>query len=311
MTTLSRVVVASCVTWLAWPGDAGARPHKSKPKRKARSALVERPSQPAPDAEVAIVTDDFELATSPAPPPRPVHARGWGFYFRAGMLHEETNPGDADMKLPIATAMTGSGGVVMQESQIPFAMIVGYTLPVLDRRLALETILGFPTHATFQATGSLATDSLAPTFAGIPTGIPALGTDLGEATYATPILTAVYRVRDLGPVTPLVGAGATVLYAYDQKITNPVLLEAGQPTLDISPAVGYVVQGGLEARLGYGVTARIDAKYVLGMTVDAKIEHISVIPKAIPGAGPIDVGTATVAQHVTPFVIQAGVGTDF
>src|SRR5206468_275369 len=135
--------------------------------------------------------------------------------------------------------------------------------------------------------------------------------DLGEATFTTPILTAVYHLPDLGPITPVVGAGAMVLYASDQKITNPVLNAAGKPKLDISPTAGAVVQAGLEVRLWRGVTARLDAKYIPNVTVTAKVENISVIPTALPQLGTIDVGTATMTAKIAPVVVQAGIGTDF
>jgi outer membrane protein W len=265
------------------------------------------------ELEVVPVEPRVDVAPSPPAPAKAtlrLTTSYHRFYFRAGAFHQETNMGQTTMELPIP-APPGDGGVGMHESQVPFAAIVGYTLPILHHRLSLETIVGFPANEHFEATGSLATQSLAPTIGGMPTGIAPLGSDLGQATFATPMLTAVYHLPDLGPITPILGGGAMVLYAYDQKITNPVLTAAGKPQLDISPTAGAVLQAGLEARLWRGVTARIDAKYIAGVTVTAKVENISVIPTALPQLGTLDVGTATMTAKIAPVVVQAGIGTDF
>jgi hypothetical protein len=249
------------------------------------------------------------------PPAQTAQRKRRPFYFRAGALHQESNPGDTDIQLPaglpIAPAQMTDSGVEMIDHQIPLAIIVGYTLPILGDRLSLETILGFPVEMEFRATGALANESLAPTVMGLPTGIEPLGPQLGEATFATPLLTAVYRLPDLGPITPLVGAGGMVLFAYGEKITNPVLNEAGDPKLAISPAVGLVLQGGVEIRVWRRLTARIDAKYIAGMTVEARVEDIKVIPRALPQLGTIDVGTAVLTAELAPFVVQAGLGASF
>ena len=216
-----------------------------------------------------------------------------------------------ESSLPIDTSKLSASGVEMDESQIPAAVIVGYVLPVLDRRLAVETILGFPMKTHFQATGPLATESLAPTFAGLPTGIEPLGSELGEATFATPVVTAVYRLPDLGPATAVVGAGGMLLVGYNTKVTNPVLVAAGEPRLAISPSVGVVLQGGLETRLWRNVAARLDIKYVPAMKIEARVENISMIPRAIPLVGAVDVGTAVMTADIQPLIVQAGIGADF
>src|SRR5688500_14837916 len=186
-------------------------------------------------------------------------------YFRAGLLHQESNAQATEIELPIPLPMSASGtgsAIEMIDSQIPFAAIIGYSLPALDGRLALETVLGFPTRVEFRATGALATESLAPFISGMPSGIAALGSDLGAATFATPLLTAVYRLPSLGRVTALVGAGGILMYAYDETITNPILVAAGEPTLSIAPAIGFVLQTGAEVRVWGRISARLDVKYV-------------------------------------------------
>lgn len=238
------------------------------------------------------------------------------FYFRAGGMKQSTKLGSPTFSLqtdlPVDTSSVGAGsGVETQENKVPVGAIIGVVLPVLDRRLSLETVLGIPTPTTFKATGKLATESLAPTFMGMPTGIEPLGSELGEVTFAPPIVTAVYRVAKLGPVTPIAGAGLMLLMGRGGKITNPVLQEAGDPKLSIKPSPGLVVQGGLDIQLWKRVAARLDVKYVLGMKVNATIEDIAVTPKAIPALGSLEVGDAVLSAKVAPLILQAGVGVDF
>jgi outer membrane protein W len=247
---------------------------------------------------------------------RSTNRRTTRFYFRAGGIRQTSSLGatefDLQTSLPVDTSQLGAGsGVEMQQDSIPVGVIVGFVLPVWNRRLSVETILGFPTKTRFRATGKLADESLAPTFMGLPTGIEPLGPDLGEATISPPLVTAVYRVADLGPVTPIIGTGVMVLLARGARITNPVLNEAGSPELSISPSPGLVLQGGLEVRLSKRFAARFDVKYVMGMKVAARVENISVTPKAIPQLGSLEVGDAVLSASVTPLVFQAGIGADF
>jgi outer membrane protein W len=272
------------------------------------------------DNDVTIVDDaDDEQPTADVEPPveaAPAHPMTprravTGVYFRAGLIHQESNATATDVKLPIPLPPGTSAGVELIDSQFPLAAIIGYALPVLDHRLALETVLGVPPTVEFRATGALATESLAPTVSGMPSGIPALGAELGKATFATPILTAVYRLPDVGRVTVLVGLGGMLLYAYDEKVTNPVLVAAGAPKLSIAPAAGFVLQGGAEVRMWGPIAARLDVKYVPGVTVESRVDDISVIPTALPQLGTLDLGSATVRARIAPIIVQAGVGTSF
>jgi len=284
--------------------DETARPHDH---RKTEARLDDDDDGDELDDESPVRVSK----TSPRARPRPTR-----FYFRAGGFRQTSTLGDTqfalETDLPVDTSTLGANsGVVMEQKQIPVGVIVGYVLPVWNRRLSLETVLGFPSRARFQATGALANDSLAPTFMGMPTGIQALGPDLGEATFAPPMLTSVYRIADLGPVTPIAGAGVMVLLARNTQVTNPVLNAAGDPKLVISPSPGLVLQGGLEVKLWSRIAARLDVKYVLGMRVNARVEDIAVTPTAIPQLGTIEVGDAVMSSKVTPLVIQAGIGADF
>lgn len=269
----------------------------------------------APKKQVAVLDDEVDAPTTVTKTTKAAPHRT-RFYFRAGGMKQSTKLGSPTFSLqtdlPVDTSSVGAGsGVETQENKIPVGAIIGVVLPVLDRKLSLETVLGIPTPTTFKATGKLATESLAPTFMGLPTGIEPLGSELGQVTFAPPIVTAVYRVATLGPVTPIAGAGLMLLMGRGGKITNPVLQEAGDPKLSIKPSPGLVVQGGLDIRLWKRVAARLDVKYVLGMKVNATIEDIAVTPKAIPTLGTLEVGDAVLSAKVAPLIIQAGVGVDF
>ena len=67
--------------------------------------------------------------------------------------------------------------------------------------------------------------------------MPAIGSELGEAKAVPPVITAVYRLSD-GAIQPFAGAGISVLFAYDAKVTNPMLTAVSQPDFSISPAPG-------------------------------------------------------------------------
>src|SRR5215470_14254369 len=99
------------------------------------------------------------------------------WYFRGGVTHVEPELGAGEVVLsdvggaamlaiqngPIAGSGVTAGGTTIASA------IVGFKL---DRRFAIETILALPFTMKFQATGTLASQSLAPMALGvIPTGI--------------------------------------------------------------------------------------------------------------------------------------------
>ena len=186
---------------------------------------------------------DMSEPAEAAPPVTPVTAtprarpRASSFYVWGGVAHvaplassRELELADVDgaASLAVQNGPIAGSGAAISSATIP-ALIVGYVLPVAQRRLALETVLGVPFTVKFRATGTLANESLAPMALGIPTGVPPLGSELGEAKAAPPVVTAVYKLRPGRAVTPYVGAGLAVLFAYDAKVTNPMLTEVGQP----------------------------------------------------------------------------------
>jgi outer membrane protein W len=244
---------------------------------------------------------------------------GKTFYLRAGVVHiepfESSRPMElADVDGPASLSVQNGpiegSGATISSATIP-GMIIGYNLPWLDGKLSLETIIGLPFKVKFQATGTLANESIAPTALGIPTGVMALGPELGEAKALPVVLTAVYRVAQLGPVTPYVGAGPTIMFATNEKVTNPKLTEVSQPDMSIAPAPGLVLQAGLDAKLTNRIYARLDVKFIAFMLARATVSHVQVRTPDLPLFDTVEVGSAKMSMWVNPLIVQAGIGTDF
>jgi outer membrane protein W len=238
-------------------------------------------------------------------------------YVRAGVAHITWMSDSREVTLsnihgPASLALSdgpiADSGAAIDPVTVP-AAIIGYVLPVLDDRLAIETVLGAPFKVSFRATGSLANMSIAPTALGIPTGVPPLGSELGEATAAPPIVTLVYR-HSFGPLQPYGGAGIAGLITYNAHATNPVLTEVSQPRFDLDPAAGLALQAGFDLRLSKRIGARVDLKYIALMKAHATVSHIEVRTPGIPLFDQVDVGTATMDMWVNPLVVQIGVGVD-
>ena len=319
---------------LACPSVAEAKPKKSK--------KAQPPKEPAPKPD-----PEIEMEPSPAPPPTivPIAASGEAsididvdvsvnlgvrkpsdnkprlkrLYVRAGVavikplsVSREMELADVDgaASLAIQNGPIEGSGAAVGSAAIP-ALIIGYKLPVWNDRLSIETVLGLPFEVKLKATGTLANESLAPMALGIPTGVQPLGEELGTATAAPPTLTAVYNLRDRGRVQPYAGAGVAVLFAYNEKVTNPTLTEVSQPEMSIAPAPGLVLQGGLEAHLFSRVYARLDVKFIALMMARAEVKHVQVRTPELPLFDTVEVGTAKMNVWVNPLIIQAGIGTDF
>ena len=241
------------------------------------------------------------------------------FYINAGVAYVDplssSDPLElADVDGPASLAVqngpiAGSGATVGSASV--FAMTLGMRLPYLHGRLSLETILGVPFTVKFKATGTLATQSIAPMALGIPTGVQPLGEDLGEAKAAPPMLTAVYQILDHGPARPYLGAGLAVLIAFDAHVTNPMLTEVSQPEMSVAPAPGLVLQGGVDVKVYKDWFLRVDVKFIAFMEARGEVKHIQVKTPEIPLFDTVEVGTAKMNVWVNPLIIQAGVGTEF
>lgn len=238
-------------------------------------------------------------------------------YVRGVVAHVDPRITTSDVELDatgLAASAIGDGaitdaGITVDAATRPTA-IVGFVVPGLHGRLSIETLVGVPTVLKIEATGRLADESLAPEAAGLPTGIPALGHDLAEATVAPPLITAIFRPLQRDRISLLVGAGASMLFVFDERVTNPVLTEVSTPELSISHAFGAVLQAGVEARLWRRVIARIDAKYIAYRASHATIEHIEVRTD-LPLLPTVEVGSASMDLSVRPVIVQAGIGADF
>jgi outer membrane protein W len=206
---------------------------------------------------------------------------------------------------PIAGSSVGLGTNVMP------SVTIGWSLPFLERRLALETVLALPFKLKMYARGSLADQSLAPTVLGnLPTGVPPLGSELGEVTVAPPLLTLTYRFGPIWRVRPYLGLGISYLINLDARITNPVLTEVVTPTIEVPNALGFVMQGGFDVHLFKWFFATFDFKYIAGLDLEAKVKNVWVRLPNLPLYGAAHVGDNVVKVTVNPLVFQLGVGVD-
>ena len=291
MMHVTRSIILGFLTVLAWPSLGHAQP--------AAEPEYETPEPPAP---------------APAPEAHPCR-----FYFRLGGAFIKPVSSSHEVEL---TDVTGPASLAVQNGPIPGsgatidsakipAVILGYVLPTASRRWSLETIIGPPFTVKFQSTGTLANTSIAPTALGIPTGVGPLGPELGEAKALPPVLTVVYQLTSGGVLRPYLGAGVSVLFAYDEHITNPMLTAVSEPDMRIAPAPGLVLQGGLDVRLWKTVYARLDVKFIALMMARAEVRHIVVETPGLPLFGAVEVGTAKVNVWVNPFIVQGAIGIDF
>ncbi len=237
-------------------------------------------------------------------------------YLRAGVAHIAPLSSSREMELANldgpATLALKEGPIAGSGSEISSATIPGVILGYrLNRRWALETILGLPFTVKFRATGTLANEPLAPMALGLSTGVKALGPELGEAKAAPPLVTAVYSLRPEARVRPYVGTGLAVMITTDAKVTNPTLIEVREPEMSIAPAPGWVLQTGLEATLYKRIYARLDVKFIALMLARAEVNHIVVRTPDLPLFESAEIGTAKMSVWVNPLIIQAGIGTDF
>jgi outer membrane protein W len=263
-----------------------------------------------------VIAPSFAPSLAHADDPTTANKR---FYVRAGVAHvapleqsDEMELADVDgpASLSVMNGPIAGSGATISSATIP-SIIVGYMLPFGGGKLSVETILGLPFKVKFEATGTLANESIAPDALGIPTGVGPLGPELGEAKAVPIVLTAIYRVAQQGRFTPYVGGGATVMFATEEKVTNPMLTEVSQPEMSIAPAPGLVLQGGLDAKIAHRIYARIDVKFIALLKASATVHHAQVRTPDIPLFDTVEVGTAKMSMWVNPLIIQAGIGTDF
>lgn len=303
-------------------------------KKILAAALVLAPAlasaDPDPDAPPASATGASPAAAAPDGTfveGVHVHPRRHLFYVRLGGILVKPEPKSSPVVLSDidgpASLSLQNGPVVGSGATIDSAWTVGGTvgvrLPFLDQHLSLEVVVGAPFTVKFKNTGTLANQSLAPTALGLPTGVAPLGAEMGQATAAPPVLTLVYTILDHGYVQPYVGAGVGVLFTYDAEVTNPMLTAVTKPSMSVDPGVGLVGQVGVDIQLYHDAKdrnfrswyLRLDAKYMAFVKANATVHDIVVQTPDIPLFGNVEVGTAKLSATVNPFVLSAGIGTDF
>ena len=283
---MMRSFALVCVAALAWPATGRAEP--------APTEAVRAP------------------AVRPATEHRWLYLRAGGALVKPLSSSREMELADIDgpASLAVQNGPIAGSGATIGSATIP-AIIVGWVLPTASRRWSLEAVLGTPFTVKFEATGTLANQSIAPTALGIPTGVGPIGSQLGEAQAIPPVITAVYQLTAGGLLRPYAGAGASVLFARNAHVTNPMLTAVGKPEMTIAPAPGLVLQGGLDVRLWSRVYARVDVKFIALMMARAEVHHIQVETPGLPLFDSVEVGTAKMNVWVNPLIVQAGVGYDF
>ncbi|MEZ4365425.1 MAG: OmpW family outer membrane protein [Kofleriaceae bacterium] len=316
---------------LAWttavPEARADQPRVAAAKKKKKKKATPKAPPPAlvePDLADPPPPDDDDDDDAPPPSveveapvsPRPRPARPRRFYVRAGLaqlsplaVSRELRLADVDgaASLALRDGPVAGSGAAVNGATLP-AVMLGYRL---TPKLAVEAVLAPPFTVRFRATGTLADESLAPMALGLPTGVPPLGTELGHATAAPPVITAVYQPRPDARVRPYYGGGLSLLLAYGAEVTNPVLTEVSQPEMSIAPAPGLVAQGGVEATVWRSVYARLDVKFIALMLARAEVRHVQVRTPALPVLDTVEVGTAKLDVWINPLIISFGVGTDF
>ncbi len=214
-------------------------------------------------------------------------------------------------ELAISEGPIEGSGVDVASSTMP-AMIVGYVLPYLGRRLSVETILAAPLTMEIKATGTMANESLAPYALGtIPTGVEPLGEKMGTVKSLPPVVTLVYRHAPEESIIPYVGAGVTYMLMYDAEITNETIKRVSSPVMEVDDALGLVLQAGIEANVVGRYYAFFDAKAMLGMSMTSTIKDLYVETPSMPLLESTRVGDATVETRMTPITFMAGAGANF
>ena len=307
------IVLATCVS----AGSVDAAPKSNKPTKPDPAIEIEPAAEPAKPKAVAVreTADDAPIAVT-ALASNPTRERTRRFYVRAGVaritpfaVSRELELADVDGAASLALQngpIAGSGSSI-GSATCP-AVTVGYKL---TPRWSLETVLGLPFTIKFKATGTLRDESIAPTALGIPTGVPAIGEEMGEMKAAPPLITATYQLRNHGVLRPYVGTGVAVMFGFDAHMTNPLLTEVAEPDMSVAPAPGLVLQTGAEAKLWKTIYARLDVKFIAFMMARARVEHVQVKTPDLPVFDTVEVGTAKMDVWVNPLIVQFGIGTDF
>lgn len=226
--------------------------------------------------------------------------------------------------LAVDNGPIAGSGTDMSSVTLP-GLSVGYVLKRFgNKTLSIETVAAPPpVTIKLKATGTLANESLAPEALGIPTGVPPLGEELGEAEALPPIVTGVVRFMTDKRVRPYAGGGLSYLIITDARITNDVLSPTingmrVEPKLDIEHGfgnLGVVLQGGAEVVvanvLGKEILLNLDVKFIAKLNLKATVLNAYVATPGLPLFEYVAVGNAEASVTVNPLIIQGGVGVNF
>ncbi len=242
------------------------------------------------------------------------------FYFRAGATYFDprldTEPVELSQLSEIADLAINAGpieGSDVSGEPIPLlTSIVGYHLPWRNGNWSLELLLGLPITVELKAEGALADVPLVTNVVGtLPTGVPALGDELGETKALPVVTTMVYRFRKNKSLRPYLGAGPIYFFPFDSEITNEVLTEVADPVLEIDDKLGLVFQGGIDYKLHKNWWLALDIKYILIPGVEAVLDEIYLKVPGLPQFDYVRVGDANISTDINPLVIHLGIGFDF
>lgn len=238
------------------------------------------------------------------------------FYFRAGFAHVDARTKSSGMQLePVGITklmpMAPPQGEIVTDPSNVISAIIGFAPATFRGYLAFETLIGIPKSSKLKATGDLANMSLAPTALDlIPTGVPPLGEEIGEANAAPLMVTAVARTPELGGRVRLYAGGGPVVLLVSARITNSVLTEVATPKIETTPAYGVVGQAGIDLKLWKSISARFDVKEMWLTPSETRISNIRV-KTTIPLLDSVEVGSAKSQVQAHPLVFQFGVGASF
>jgi len=318
-----RNVMWAVIPCLLASAVASAKPRRSK-RVKAKPAVVEEIEiEEAPVEEAAVeaeepdelAVEETEEIEKPRKKQRSKPETEW--YFRAGVAHVEPRISSSGLELePVGIVKLAApmgpvqGGIETDPTNI-FAAIIGVAPSVFHGYIGIETIIGVPKKAKLRAKGDLANKSLAPSALDlVPTGVPPLGEELGEASAVPPMVTVVLRTPKLGPVRLYAGGGASILFVRDAKITNKVLTEVATPKLEIDPAFGFVAQAGIDVQIYKRFYARLDVKELWFQPAETRISNIAV-KTTIPLLETVQVGSGRSESTANPIIVHFGIGATF
>ncbi len=241
-------------------------------------------------------------------------------YFRAGAMYQVPDVVTKSITLKnlseIAEVAVEPGpqeGEAFSDPLLLPAVRLGYKLrwTLWGGGWSIETVAGLPPTLELKAKGKLADVPLVTEANGIPTEVPALGEKVAETKVAPPLFTLVKQFNRDSRLRPYVGLGWVYLFSYDSHVTNPVLLEVGEPELDIEDKFGWVGQVGLDYRISDYWWISADYKYISVTDVTATLENAYIKPKGLPQYDYAEVGDTEFVADLNTHAFHLGIGFTF